>query len=242
MQGPRKQHSIENQSTDNSQLYRSFYKIYHMKRPFAWLRFWLMHQKTEGSGRSLYPSFSRKKYKQEQLVMAAFKGIVHPKMKMLSAFTHPKVDPNLLNTLEDILKKVYNQAVLGHHWLVGKIQDYGSQRLPELLCFPQTSEYLPLCSAEQRHSYRFGTTWGWVNDERIFIFGWTVPLSINETWADTQQLVINRPDFTVSVRKLIWALKRMDGGNGHCLCSVRPCFHLATARHSPDWRMKSDHL
>ncbi len=31
---------------------------------------------------------------------------------------------------------------------------------PELLCFPHSSEYLPLCSAEQRHSYRFGTTWG----------------------------------------------------------------------------------
>ncbi len=39
-----------------------------------------------------------------------------------------------------------------------------------------SSEYLPLCSAEQRHSYRFGTTWGWVNDDRIFIFGWTIPL------------------------------------------------------------------
>ncbi len=38
-----------------------------------------------------------------------------------------------------------------------------------------SSEY-PLCSAEQRHSYRFGTTWGWVNDDRIFIFGWTIPL------------------------------------------------------------------
>ncbi len=36
-------------------------------------------------------------------------------------------------------------------------------------------KYLPLCSAEQRHSYRFGTTWGWVN-EIIFIFGWTIPL------------------------------------------------------------------
>ncbi len=29
---------------------------------------------------------------------------------------------------------------------------------PELLCFPHFSEYIPLCSAEQRHSYRFGTT------------------------------------------------------------------------------------
>ncbi len=47
---------------------------------------------------------------------------------------------------------------------------------PELLCFPHSSEYLPLCSAEQTHSYRFGTTWGRVNDDRIYIFGWTIPL------------------------------------------------------------------
>ncbi len=40
-----------------------------------------------------------------------------------------------------------------------------------------SSKYLPLCSAEQRNSYKFGTTWGWVNDDRILIFGWTVPLS-----------------------------------------------------------------
>ncbi len=30
-----------------------------------------------------------------------------------------------------------------------------------------------MCSAEQRYSYMFGTTWGWVNDDSIFIF---VPL------------------------------------------------------------------
>ncbi len=52
---------------------------------------------------------------------------------------------------------------------------------PELLCFPHSSEYLPLCSAEQIHSYRFGTTWGWANDDRIFIFGWTIPLSTHST-------------------------------------------------------------
>ncbi len=57
---------------------------------------------------------------------------------------------------------------------------YGSQCAPELLCFLHSSEYLPLCSAEQRHSYRFGTTWGWVNDDRIFIFGWTMSLSVSE--------------------------------------------------------------
>ncbi len=29
---------------------------------------------------------------------------------------------------------------------------------PELLRFSHSSEYLPLCSEEQTHSYRFGTT------------------------------------------------------------------------------------
>ncbi len=47
-------------------------------------------------------------------------------------------------------------------------------------CLQHSSEYLPLCSAEQRHSYRFGTTWGWVND-RIFIFGWTIPLRMSKS-------------------------------------------------------------
>ncbi len=51
--------------------------------------------------------------------------------------------------------------------------------LYECVCsalFPHSSEYLPLCSAEQTHSYRFGNTREWVNDDRIVIFGWTVPL------------------------------------------------------------------
>ncbi len=48
----------------------------------------------------------------------------------------------------------------------------GAPKQPD---YKLTSKYLPLCS-EQRHSYRFGSTWGWVNDDRIFIFGCTVPL------------------------------------------------------------------
>ncbi len=39
-----------------------------------------------------------------------------------------------------------------------------------------SSKYLPLCSAEQINSYRFGNTWRWVNDDRMFIFGRTIPL------------------------------------------------------------------
>ncbi len=27
------------------------------------------------------------------------------------------------------------------------------------------------------NAYRFGTTWGWINNEYIFIFEWTLPLS-----------------------------------------------------------------
>ncbi len=54
---------------------------------------------------------------------------------------------------------------------------YGSQWCPKTAWLQTFFKYLPLCSAEQRHSYRFGTTWGWVNDDTIFIFGWTIPLS-----------------------------------------------------------------
>ncbi len=60
------------------------------------------------------------------------------------------------------------------------ISDFHSREkyyAPERLCFPHSSEYLPLCS-EQTHSYRFGNTWGWVNDDRIFLLGWTIPLSL----------------------------------------------------------------
>jgi len=47
----------------------------------------------------------------------------------------------------------------------------------DLLGYKHSSKYLCLCSAEQRNLYRFGTTWGGLNDDRIFIFGWTIPLS-----------------------------------------------------------------
>ncbi len=44
--------------------------------------------------------------------------------------------------------------------------------------YKRSSKYLPLCSTEQRNSYRFGTNWGWVNDDRMFNFGWTIPSSL----------------------------------------------------------------
>jgi len=47
---------------------------------------------------------------------------------------------------------------------------------PQLFGSNRSSGYLPLCSSEHRNSYRFATTWGWVNYDRIFIFGWSLPL------------------------------------------------------------------
>ncbi len=37
---------------------------------------------------------------------------------------------------------------------------------------------LNFCSKDERRSYGFGTTWGWVVIDRIFIFGWTIPLKV----------------------------------------------------------------
>ncbi len=37
-------------------------------------------------------------------------------------------------------------------------------------------KYLNLCSEDECRSYGYGTTWGWVINDSIFIFGWTIPL------------------------------------------------------------------
>ncbi len=46
---------------------------------------------------------------------------------------------------------------------------------------------------DERRSYGFGTTWGWAINDRIFIFGWTIPLKKyplfevnNEMWEGAQ--------------------------------------------------------
>ncbi len=52
---------------------------------------------------------------------------------------------------------------------------------PEQPDYNFSSEYLPLCS-EQTHSYRFGTTWGRVNDDRIFIFWVYCPFKSLDLW------------------------------------------------------------
>ncbi len=60
---------------------------------------------------------------------------------------------------------------------------YGSEG-QKALGFHQ--KYLNLCSKDEKTSYGFGTTWAWVMNYRIKIFGWTIPLNIcldmSKTW------------------------------------------------------------
>ncbi len=89
-------------------------------------------------------------------------------MKILSSFTHPLVVPNLYECLCSAEHKGrYSEEC-------GKQSSSGAPLTSIVFFFPTmevngapkqpgyklSSKYLPLCSAEQRHSYRFGTTRG----------------------------------------------------------------------------------
>ncbi len=115
----------------------------------------------------------------------SLKGIVHPKMKILSSFTHPQVVPKpvwiplFCWTQRKIFWRMWETeqfwgTIDFHSIFFPTMEVNGAPKQPG---YKLSSKYLPLCSAEQRNAYRFGTTWGWVNDDRIFIFGWTIPLS-----------------------------------------------------------------
>ncbi len=96
----------------------------------------------------------------------ALKGIVHPKMKILSSFTHPQVVPNLYEWLCSAEHKGrYSEEC-------GKQSSSGAPLTSIVFFFPPmevngapkqpgyklSSKYLPLSLAEERNSYRFGTT------------------------------------------------------------------------------------
>jgi len=61
----------------------------------------------------------------------------------------------LLNTKEYILKNVETEQFWIRVFLFPTIEVNGDPKQPD---YNLSSEYLPLCSAEQRHSYRFGNT------------------------------------------------------------------------------------
>ncbi len=94
---------------------------------------------------------------------------------------------------------------------------------PELLYFPHSSEYLPLCSAEQTHSYRFGNTWGWVNYDRIFIFGWTIPLSVLMLWSQSIRSLSSPYKFTVEAHELTSTASSSNSGRSGVFQELMDC-------------------
>ncbi len=94
------------------------------------------------------------------------KGIVHPEMKIVSSFTHPQVVPNLYECLcsaehkgrysDECGKQSSSGAPLTSIVLFFTTMEVNGA--PKQPGYKPSSKYLPLCSAEQRHSYRFGTT------------------------------------------------------------------------------------
>ncbi len=98
-----------------------------------------------------------------------FKGTVHPKMKILSSFTHPQVDPNLYECVCSEHKGRYSE-------------EWGKQSSIFLLLLKsmvsQNSlitnflQNIFLC-VQNKHIH---TGLDLLEGDRIFIFGWTIPL------------------------------------------------------------------
>ncbi len=87
-------------------------------------------------------------------------------MKILLSFTHPQVVPNLYKCLcsaehkgryfEECGKQSISGASLTSIVFGFPIKEVNGA--PKQPVYKLSSKYLPLCLAEHRHSYRFGTT------------------------------------------------------------------------------------
>jgi len=93
---------------------------------------------------------------------AFFKGKVHLKMRTLSSFTPPQVVPNLYECLcsaEHVGRMWETEQFWGtidfHSILFPTMEVNGAPKQPGYIL---SSKYIPLCSAKQRNSYRFGNT------------------------------------------------------------------------------------
>ncbi len=106
-------------------------------------------------------------------------------------------------------------------------------------------KHLNLCSKDEHKSYGFGTTWGWVINDRIFIFWVNYPFNITlyktVEWEFFihHQLIRSRPSLRSKLRS------RGNGGDGTSKgfwvltpnTSTHPWAAMATtsARRSPCW-------
>ncbi len=85
-------------------------------------------------------------------------------------------DNNLWSIKEDYLRNI--SVFLFIHWksLVSKLA-----LVTNILFLLLTNilHYFLLCSIKESKWYRFETIWGWVDDDRIVLFGWTITLLFN---------------------------------------------------------------
>ncbi len=98
----------------------------------------------------------------------------------MSSFTHSQVVLNLNEFLSSVKHKGYFEEC-------GKPNSYWSPVKKKMFSYYQ-SQWRPatvthilqnifFCVQHRnKNEYRFGTTWQWVNNDRIRIFGWTIPL------------------------------------------------------------------
>ncbi len=85
--------------------------------------------------------------------------------EILLSFTHPHVIPKMYQCLYSSDKRRYSEES------VKKIKTMEVNDSQQLFTYQQSSEYLLLCSTEERNSYRFGTYWRWVNDDMFSFLG-----------------------------------------------------------------------
>ncbi len=97
------------------------------------------------------------------------------------------------------------------------------------LRFHQT--YLNLCSEDKLRFYGFGTTWEWVINDRIYIFGWTIPL----------RLFWNRDRFG-NLSQTFWQRKKHLLSYGRAfffilswVCLYKTCWHSSCWQEVAKW-------
>ncbi len=119
----------------------------------------------------LLGSFRHDKYSESMKI----KGLVHCKNKILSSLSHSHFVPTFF-----LLQKVFWRMLvtkefrfsLTYIFLTILWKSIGT----ETFWLPK---YLLLYSREESKLYRFGTVWEGVNNDRRFIFGWTIPSSLH---------------------------------------------------------------
>ncbi len=108
----------------------------------------------------------------------SLKGIVHPKMNILSLFTHPQVVPHLYEFFSSAehKKRIFWRMLLTKQLVVAigfhsTFSIYGSQWLA------YSSEYLLLCSARKKETHTGLKQPEGEYDDRILNFVWNIPLT-----------------------------------------------------------------